>query len=243
MGSFVFNNVDMESYGLSVLKVPVPSQQSASAVQLARVSYADDSIVPPMVLSLNVAVQGATQATVLGYLDSIKRYLNYQTDKVLTLDFYTDRYWNARFQSMQGEFKSPLVWMGTIEFVCYDPYAYANSETSTDFTITTSPQTITATPGGSALIEPVFTLTASGTHTSVTIKINNSTLSQELVWTGTIPNGHELKIDSAFWIVYLQTVASMSTVTGIFPLLTPGSNSIIVTGFTGNLNITYRNRF
>jgi hypothetical protein len=164
-------------------------------------------------------------------------------DEALILDSLSDRYWNARFQRLTGKFKG-IMFDGTLDFLCLDPYAYGNSEISHDYTITTSPQTITETPGGTAFVEPVFLLTSSAAATA-TRKVENHTLSMEISW-GPLAMGVGgiLSIDSALWYVTLNAVASMATVTGEFPVLSPGvANSIIVTGLTGNLNITYRNKF
>jgi len=240
--SLTFNGHDLSDYGLTVLSRETPISLSADSVQLQRTSFAGDSKVPPKQISLSVAVTAESVATLKSNLDIIQKYLNETTDKNLILDSLSDRYWLARFRSLTGTFKGSL-FRGSLDFVCHDPLAYSNTETSTDLTIDADPKTVSVTPGGSALIEPVFTLTADGNLVAVTIKVENHTLEQEIEWTGTVLDTQELAIDSANWIVYLQSVVSMATASGPFPLLTPGTNSIIVTGFNGNLNVKYRNRY
>lgn len=243
MGSFTFNGIDLTAYGLKVLKLNVPAEHSSSYVQLPSRSYADDSQFPPKVISLEVAVQGAGRATLDGYLDSIKRVLNQTTDKSLKLDAYTDRYWNARHKSLIGDYASLNVWLGAVEFVCYDPCAYDNTLTDANYTDNEEPEIITITPGGSALIEPVFILTSSVVDATADIRVRNETLGMELEWTGDIGIGDQLKIDSPIWHVTLNDVASM-TIEGQFPVLSPGiANVFEIYGFTGNVNVTYRNRF
>lgn len=241
--SLTYRGYDFSAYGLIVQDRDIPMTHDIDALNLHYRGFATDSKIPPKPISLSVAVTAADIATLKTNLDTIKRLLNTQVDETLILDSLSDQYWNARFKNLTGKFKG-IMFEGTLDFLCLDPYAYGNSEISHNYTITTSPQTITETPGGTAFVEPVFLLTSSASATA-TRKVKNNSLNMEISW-GPLAMGIGgiLSIDSSLWYVMLNSVASMATVTGQFPVLSPGmANSIIITGFTGNLNITYRNKF
>ncbi|MBN1690455.1 MAG: phage tail family protein [Dehalococcoidia bacterium] len=213
-----------------------------SAVQLVYKAYADDSKLTPKTISLGVAMTADDIATLKTNIDTVKGLLNTNVDQHLILDSLNDRYWNARFKSLTGRIKNVL-FQGSLEFLCLDPCAYGNDEVSEDYTDNEDPEIITITPGGSALIEPVFILTSSVVDATADIRIRNETLGMELEWTGAIGIGGQLSIDCAIWHVMLNGVASMN-ITGQFPVLSPGiANVFEIYGFTGNVNITYRNRF
>jgi phage-related protein len=95
------------------------------------------------------------------------------------------------------------------------------------------------------MISPVYVLTAGEVLGAITVKLENVSTDEELQWTGTLTTADELTIDVPNWIVYKNGTASMSGVTGQFPRLQPGANSIKVTAMavTGLMDITYRNTF
>jgi predicted phage tail component-like protein len=221
-------------------------KHEVDSVQLHHRAFAGDSKVQPKVISLNIAMTAASIATLESNIDTVRRLLNTQVDEHLILDSLSDRYWLARFQNLTGKPKN-LIFEGNIDFLCLDPYAYGNSVISSDYTDNEDPEEITITPGGSALIEPVFTLTSTVVDAAATIRVRNDTLGMELTWgPGAIGVGGQLVIDSSIWHVTLNGVASMSLTdpSGLFPVLSPGvANLIQVYGFTGNVNIAYRNKF
>jgi phage-related protein len=98
--------------------------------------------------------------------------------------------------------------------------------------------------GGTAITLPVWTLTAGETLSDVTIKLENVTTGEELQWTGSLVDEDELEIDCKYWTVKKNGTADMN-ITGEFPRLAVGANSIKVTGLstTGTLNITYRDAY
>ena len=99
--------------------------------------------------------------------------------------------------------------------------------------------------GGTGLVNPVYTLVAGETLSAITLKVENVTTDEELQWTGSLVDTDEIEIDVENWIVKKNSVADMATVTGQFPRLTPGNNSIKVTAFstTGTMNIKYRDTY
>jgi predicted phage tail component-like protein len=241
--SFTYRGIDFSTYGLVVKSRDIPMTHNIDSVELHYKSFATDSRIALKTITLDVAVTAASVTTLKTNMDTIRRLLNTQVDEHLILDSQNDRYWNVRFKSLTGRFKG-IMFDGMIEFLALDPCAYDNSEVSNDYTDDEDPETIFETPGGSAIVEPVFTLTSTVNDGAADIKVNNVTLGMEIEWTGAIAIGEELVIDCAQWVVYLEAVESMSTVSGQFPVLSPGvSNTLEIYGFTGNVNITYRNKY
>jgi predicted phage tail component-like protein len=246
MSSITFNSIDLSTYNLSLKKSSLPWQFSADSVLIQNKSYSSESRQPPRTISFDITVTGATSATLKTNLDAIKAALNTTSDKQLILSTLSDRYWNARFSSFSGEFKSPTVFSGSLDFTCVDPFAYGTSEVSNTYTDNENPETITETAGGTALIEPVYTFTSSVLDATASIRIRNETTDMEMTWgPGAIGIGGVLIIDCSTWIVTLNGTASMLLLSTAheFPLLSPGANTIKVYGFTGTVNITYRNRY
>lgn len=243
--SLTFNGTYLGTYGLIVKTRDVPMQFSTDSVQLRDLSYAGESIIPPRTISLDIVIITSSIATLKTNLDSIKAILNLQTDGNLILDSLSDRYWVVRFQNLSGSFKN-LMFEGTLDFICYDPNAYAVAASSdvTAITLPTADYAIIDT-GGTALIRPLYTLLADGAQTTpATIILHNDNTDEEIEWTGAITPGQTLVINTVLWVVTLDGVESMSTVEGQFPTLVPNTtNGILVSGFSGTLTITWRNRF
>ena len=241
--SFTYRGYDFADYGLVVLERDIPMEHEIDSVWLHYEAFATDSKIAPKTISLSIVVTAASVAALKTNIDTIKRLLNTQVDETLILDSLDDRYWNTRFKSLRGKFNG-IKFEGVLDFLCLDPYAYDSAEVSNDYTDNEEPETIQETPGGTALVEPTFVLTSSVNDGAAVIKVNNDTLSMQLQWTGAIAIGEKLTINCATWYVDLDGAASMATVTGQFPVLSPGvANQIEVYDFTGNVNIGYRNKY
>ncbi len=245
-----FNTYDLSVYGLVVTHSNIGDFRQEYESQLIKdISYAFVPKRPPKIIRLDVAVLGATRTILDGYLDSIKFVVVTEVAKVFKLDTITDRYWNAKKTVMEGGYRSKGWWEGVMVFQADDPMAYDNTLVSSDHTIDATPKTIVETPVGTGYINPVWTLTP-GENRTATIKLENLSTSEEMQWTGTVSNGHDLVIDTANWHVTDNAVDSMAEVVAgsVFPRLAPKQvNSIKVTALyaaaNGNLNITYRNRY
>ncbi|MCJ7828155.1 MAG: phage tail family protein [Dehalococcoidia bacterium] len=243
--SLTFNGTDLSTYGLTVKSRSIPVEFQADSVQVEDISYAGNSKIPPKSISLEVAVTGSSIANLKTNIDSILSILNIQIDAHLILDSLSDRYWEARFKSLSGKYKG-VMFEGTLDFICFDPLAYAVGGSS-DVTAITLPTADYASvlTGGTALIRPVYSLLADAGQTSpATILLHNDNTDEEISWAGAIVNGQTLVIDTALWIVTLAGVESMSTVLGQFPTLVQNTtNLILVSGFSGTITVTWRNRF
>ena len=247
--SLTFNSIDLGNYGLIVNHLGLPVAHSSQPIQLRDRSFASDSFKTPAEISTRVAITGGTRAAIFTSLDNIRMALNSQEDETLAFDAFVDRYWLARFDGLKGAFTSPLLWEGELTFLAFDPLAFATSLTTVaPVAVDADPFTLPVTTLGTGLISPIFTLTSNDAPGAATITLENDATGDVISWVGTLIATDDLEIDVEHWLVKKTTVASMATVTGVFPRLLPAQvNNIIVTGFHtgthGTIGLTYRNRF
>lgn len=241
--SFTFNSVDMFDYDLIVEHHNIPDvSKHIPYIQLQDTAYSGTAQREPKTLRLDCTILGTDVDDVKSKLDSVIGIID-SGIKQLIVDG-TCRYYNAEFQNRTGDKLGINNWRGTLVFLCTNPLAYSTTETSSDFNIDADPKTISETVGGTAITLPVWTLTAGETLTDVTIKLENVTTGEELQWTGSLADADTLEIDCQYWTVKKNGTSDMN-ITGEFPRLNTGSNTIKVTGLstTGTLNITYRDAY
>ena len=233
-----FNGVDLD---MIVTEHNAPDfGQEVHYVQLPDVAYAFGATRNAKPISVDVVIKGISYDEVMGKLDTLKLVLNERN--TCPLELRADRYYNAVFNSLKGNFEAPTVWVGIIEFLCPDPVAYSTMDTVSEYTIDNDPQSITETTDGTGFISPVYTLEANAPATTVTLE-NIKTL-EKLQWAGGLAAGDTLEIDVVKWYVSKNGMPSMATVSGQFPRLMPATdNDIVITGFKGIISISYRNRW
>jgi len=246
--SLNFAGTDLRDYGLITTSYDLPVTQDAQSIRLQNKAYAWRSSLTPKLMSFGIIVTAATNALLITVLDNIKTKLNTREDAALILDILSTRYWNVRFDSLTGGFISPVAWKGSLSFTALDPLAYSTSETSTGpHTINETPETIIETAGGTANARPVYTLTAGEALNGIAVELSNTTTGITLTWEGDLADTDVLTIDCANWLVSKNDTPSMATVSGQFPYLVPGSNTLTVTDFYnavgGTLGIVYRARY
>jgi predicted phage tail component-like protein len=246
-----FDSNDLSSYDLTVKKSSISSflpPIKTSYVDIADKAYDFRAFLQPRLITVDVVVTGTGESDLISNLDAVSKILNpaYGVKK-LVLDFPDDRYYNAKVNG-------PIDWqvvtyklaMAQIGFVCPDPHGYANSQTDSNHSINADPKTVVETTGGTAYVEPVYTLTAGENLTSITLKVENINTEEELQWQGSLNDTEELEIDAGLWIVKKEGTADMADASGQFPRLLPDQdNSIKVTGFgsLGSMNIVYRDTY
>lgn len=156
-----FNDIDLSTYGLIARRSPVLYMPGVGIenVQVGDKAYDFRAYLQPKVISVDVVVSSATLES---DLDSLSKLLNPILGvKKLVLDKPDDRYYNAKVSGgFEYQFVGSKIAVGSIQFICPDPMAYDNDETSSDNNIDADPDTITEVTGGTGYIEPVFTLTA-----------------------------------------------------------------------------------
>ena len=244
--SIDFNSVDLADYNLVVSSVAPYERQDLNFQQLHDKAYAFPSGRRPTRVSMDVVVTGTSRSNLDSNLDNIKLTIMTTTAHALKRDAVSGRYWNALLEDIKGNYESAMHWAGRLRWYYMDPLAYDNTQTSSDFNIDADPDTVIETTGGTAYIEPVYTLTAGENLAAITLKVENTDTAEELIWEGSLDDTEELEINVPLWIVYKEGVADMADVSGQFPRLKPAqANNIKVTGFstTGTLNITYRDTY
>lgn len=244
--SISFNDTDLSTYGLIVTSSNANIlKQLVSFIQLKDRGYRAGVKRPPRPISLDIAVIGTSRANLDSNLDNIKRIITTETDSKLILDILSNRYYMACLRDFDGEYRSPTLFKGSMDFICVDPLGYSTTLTESNHSIDADPDTVTETTTGTGMVNPVYVLTAREDLGAVTIKLENVTTDEELQWTGTLNTDDYLTVDVPNWIVRKDGTVSMSTVTGQFPRLQPGANSLKVTALyssvEGDLDITYRN--
>lgn len=247
--SFSFNEVDLSAYGLRVKNADIPNfAQQVESQLIQDISYSFRPKRPPKIFQVSVIVSAASRATLDGYLDSIKGTVVTEVACKLAFDSIAGRYWMAKLLDLSGEYHGVNLWVGSLLFQADDPLAYAASETDSNHSIDADPKTIVLTVAGTGFALPVFTLTAgeeiTGYEGDAEITIENLTTDESLTWFGEMDISEELEIDTDKWTVKLEGTEDMA-ISGQFPRLQPGNNSIRITGFsnTGSLNIKYRARY
>lgn len=247
--SIDFNTIDMSTHKL-IITTPGFNllRQLVGQVQLQDRGYAFTPMRQPRRITARFAVTGTSLANLDVNLDAIKRLLALTVPKKLIFDSLPLRYYNAVLESFTGEYRLATLFQGTLVFVCPDPLGHKTTEDDHNHNIDVNPKTITEPVGGTGYVAPVYTLTAKNTLTDATIKVENLTTDEELIWVGSLAIDGTLVIDVAKWLVSKGAVADMATVTGKFPRLAPNvNNSIKITGLyvsvTGILNILYRDTY
>jgi len=240
-----FNGIDLTPFGLEINKFSSPISQMVSFVNLEHRSFAFKGKKVTKPITIGITVFGTNLSDILDKLDSITFAINQPLECPLILNHQPDRYWMVHFSDLTGDIQGESVFSGQIKFNAGNPTAYGISEIDKNISIDEDPKNFTETTGGNALIYPTWSLTGSAIP-SATVKVENESSNEELTWTGALVEGDVLEIDTENWIVYLNSVPSMNTVSGKFPKLLPNqTNNIKITGFgtTGTVNLKYRNRF
>lgn len=211
--------------------------------------------------SLHCAASGTSASNLRTKLDALRLLLNPMNgEKALKFDdFESDRFWYAFLSSEIPASVRGASWIEfDLSFIAPDPRAYSTTETDLDFTIETDPDAFTlkaagVAVGGTAEIEPVWTITNSSGGAVSSVRLSNATTLEAVLCTTSLANGNLLRIDRARWAVEKSTdggstytsVISATSSESVPPSISPGeTNAVTVTGLSaGTLNATYRERY
>lgn len=264
--SFSYNSTDCggSTYGVTVLEsdICMLSQPNTSIVPVA-LSFGGVSRgngYQPLSIALKVVVTGSSASDFMSKMDALKYLLDPRNgEKKLALDYITDRYWYAILNS-KIDVPGPGIYhkQFDLEFIAADSRAYSTTNrTSPDFTISSSPQTLTVESGptavaGTAPADPVWTIKNTSGGTITTLTLNNTTTSESTTWVGSLANGNWLRITVATGLVEKSTDsgatwATAMTLTGSFtlPTLAGGvANIVTLTGLSsGTVVLAYTARY
>ena len=134
MGSINFNGTDLSSYGV-VTRATYPASQNTAMLPVRDTAIAGLTSLQSRVITLEISVSGSTYDEVQNNLDSIKSVLNNRNTCPLIISTLPDRFWDARFESIQGQFIASRLWSGYLTFVIPDPLAYSITEIESEHTI------------------------------------------------------------------------------------------------------------
>lgn len=101
----------------------------------------------------------------------------------------------------------------------------------------------TETVGGTAQTWPVYRLTCDDTLAGTTVRLENTATGEVIEWSGDLTPGDVVVIDSQRYLVTKNGAGDMSSVDGSFPRLLPGVNLLSLSGFSGDLQIDYTERY
>ncbi|GAG91915.1 unnamed protein product, partial [marine sediment metagenome] len=159
--SINFNGINLSAYGLVLTSGnPQDFKQRSAGQQIEDTAYSFNPKHLPKVFWLEVKILASNRATLDGYLDSIRAVIVTEIACALKFDIITDRYWMAKFSSIDGKYIAVGCFEGVIVFQADDPMAYDNDVISTPHVINAIEKEVLETPEGTGYILPVYTLTA-----------------------------------------------------------------------------------
>jgi predicted phage tail component-like protein len=263
--SFYFNGTDLSgaSYGVTVLRHAV-SFTAAPRVDRYMIGnrqggFSQGGFLGARKLSFDCIVTGSSNDDLDDKLDAIRLLTDPRGgDKSIRFDHQNDRYYLGRLDgAIDFDYVGPNSARMTLEFMCANPSAYANSETTQSITVDASPDTnlvpATGTVAGTDYAYPVWKIQNTSGGALSSVRISNTTTGEVIESTYALPNGHYLRFDSSrqrlesstdntTWTNRMTNINSNYT---RFPRLKPAvANSIEITGANGcALTVTYRARF
>jgi hypothetical protein len=128
--SIIFNGTDLTAYNLIVTGHNMPAARETAVERVENKGVAGDARLTPREFVLEVIITGTSVSNVMGLVDSIKGVLNTAETVQMTVGLLSDRYWNVKFKSMEGDLLAQKNWRGTISFTAVDPLGYSTTETT-----------------------------------------------------------------------------------------------------------------
>lgn len=268
--SFTFDNIDLSgaSYGLTIESGTPERLLPDAAYSVARSGGSSHRVgssgYQPATKTFLCVISGSSESDLLSKRDAIAGVLNAgKGAKKLILDSQNTRYYTALCVSGvetpdmgQSHHKFPLT------FQLEGP-ARAVTATTGSATIDSTPDTFTITsPAGSDYARCVYYVRNSTGGNVSSVALNNTTMGEQISWTGTLPDGYWLRIgsedsDGRYLFTFDMSTASGADPTaltyanaktgigssgGDWPRLQYGSNnSITITGISaGSFQYSYR---
>lgn len=164
-------------------------------------------------------------------IDQVIKYFSGSGDLVLSNE--SDKFYKAKILE-QIDYERLLKFRTASVIFRVEPYKYKLSETETDVSIT-SQESVSVTNNGLEVSKPLITLYGSG---EITFTLNTID-----IFTIDIGNDGSVVIDSDDENAYLGSVLKNRNMTGEFPKLQPGENTITWTGSLTRIKINPRSRW
>jgi len=260
--SLHFNDIDLSTYGLKVLRGPLPMLGQADVQTIGRLGQDGGTSRPSRwasrVLTVPCVIEAATYTAMQTALGNIATALAQAQDCALWFDHQTDRYWMARFVGpaavtpLDGRFATV-----DLEFLASDPHAHAITPSQATDTIASgvSSDTSAFAVGGTWYAWPTVSLVASTTSSAVAI--GNETLDEKAQWNSPgaaydvqIGDTIRFRCDPLYWDVSIKRTGEddytvyMSGFEGRFPRLRPAvTETLTFWGISGALTVDWENTY
>lgn len=234
MRYFTFNGIDSRTLfpltnsiqrpylpPISVPSFKIPNRAGAVAIQRNEVGIRD--------IEVEVTFMMDTWEDVRARVRQLAAFLIYTEDKPLIFSDEPNLMYYARFNQEDTDLEEiAMMGRGTLNFTCFDPYAYELEETT--FTMPDLRIEDTVTNNGSTFVFPRFRIAP--TLTTTYLKITNVTTGQFMYYNAAVPVGSALIIDHAKNQVYDEAteenlVRNITLDSQFFPLVT-GENTILI---------------
>lgn len=223
---FTFKGISSENMGLVVNKMPnyVKPKRRNEVIEVKGKDGANiiEYGFAPYTIKANVTLMDISK------LDEIISWLDGSGQLVVSDDPY--KYRNVSVlegidYARLSDFKE-----ASVEFFVYDPYRYINGEVA---------RTVTSFPGsvrndGTTTSKPIITIVGSG---YVSITINGTTFGY------TFPSGESVKLDCEEMDATYDGILRNQYMTGNFPTLKVGVNSITVSGTVTSIKFEKHSRY
>jgi len=207
-------------------------------------------------ITVEVDIQAASFALRRAAVVDLAGWVDLDAPANLVVDDQPDRYWKAMLDSSPDVLERLLSASAELIFRA-EPYAYATTPSTEQLALSGTPDTATFDVDDELVADPIIELTpTNGTITSFTLELNG----YALTWSGLIGDDDTLTISSVSHTVttgtnddvnltgaYDPAAVSMAIVTGEFPTIEPGTNTLELT-WTGTatavtVDITWRRRY
>lgn len=222
---FTFKSIHADSLKVVVNKLP-PFKTAQKLIRTYPIEGSDKTEVEELgfqsyVLPCQFTLMDLTE------LDDVKAWLS--GSGVLIRDDDANKFVNASIYSEVEIQKDKTIALGSCEFFIANPFRYLLNET--DVTITAPTNILNL---GTYYSEPLLHITGSG---FVNVTVGDTSFTYDF------DTDTEVYIDSAIQEAYLGSTLKNRQMTGSFPILNVGSNSISWTGTVTSIVITQRTRF
>lgn len=163
--------------------------------------------------------------------------------KQLIFDDEPDKYYLAKYTSSGNGAQQPFVtyeqWMGHVQigFKCNDPFAYGIFPKEPSFSVSAN-QEVDVLNNGTYDTPLQISVTSDSNLSDFEIDLNGELMR----FTGTLPAGRVLKIDTGEMTYYMDQDNALQYWAGEFPNLKPGVNTLSANKDM-NLGLSYRERW
>lgn len=215
---------------IEVPNVKIPNRAGAVAIKRNDIGVRE--------ISIGVTLMGLNDADLRTKVRALAAFLVYTNDQPLYFSDEVNRVYQARFVG-GGDTLEEIAAMGEgeLNFVCFDPFAYSNAQT----TILNTVQEFTLTNGGTVEAFPLFRFVAAANVTLIKIKnlTTGKTFLYNTSWYAATPFMVDMNINRVYHEITQVNYMNDVSLDSDFWSLAVGANTIRVeTNIDGTASIT-----